>query len=709
MPITDLIPMFGNKTKSNSKRSKSEQKAVDVVKDLATESARSRSNRIISDGKSIEKWWDLSASRWMGDHHENEPRAGIHKFTLNRDQVSITSNVADQTAQPFRPRFAAVENNDEPVLFISSSASQKLMSIFAQEMEAAFEADRVLLERPPAILFGMIDLPVLAGHQPLTQDEAAFVRTMTKPFTDPRTGEMSKPILDHRAIITVNDAYRAEVLQKVFDLKWIQANGDRVASENEWLSNLYGTAWMWAELDPIDWSFSLKNIEVKNVLPDPINFQTDDLDYIIVMEVLDFNKAVLMFPEHKSELERARTEGRIKGGSGKDQEWTLAANTTTTDFLRPMVIVQTAYIRNQSYPMDVEDALERELVFPAKDEQQLEDGTFVMMDVLDDEGNTTYQLEDGSLTSEDNDNWPKVKGIRCIKILADIDALIFDRRSPYSQVPIGHNRNLPIPFSPYGLPESQRTYHVQNTLNMAGQAIINNMLYFQFPQQYWPQSLLEDLDEQQHHSHPGRVIGIPDAKWLQMSQTGMFQHAFTVMPPAISSGHIQVYLDAKAEHELMTQHSGVRQGVPPSADISGKAVQELVQQALGPLGFKSSYTEAMIEYISKLLADSLISYMPEPEWRRICSELTTPAFDAMFDGLDTLGYDVMCEIVSGRGANKILDQKRAVEDLQVGAISMQTYMQRREIPDPSGERRRIAEERQDMAELQEQPQPTGTQ
>ena len=101
--------------------------------------------------------------------------------------------------------------------------------------------------------------------------------------------------------------------------------------------------------------------------------------------------------------------------------------------------------------------------------------------------------------------------------------------------------------------------------------------------------------------------------------------------------------------------------------------------------------------------------MPEPEWRRICSELTTPAFDAMFDGLDTLGYDVMCEIVSGRGANKILDQKRAVEDLQVGAISMQTYMQRREIPDPSGERRRIAEERQDMAELQEQPQPTGTQ
>ena len=685
--MAKLIPFQGKDTKLD--------KAVSLVQDLARESGRAREKQIILDGKNIEKWWEFGARRWIGDHWDKAPDEGLLSFVLNRDQTAITSTVADQTRLPFRPRFAPVETVDAPVMFVSRQAIPPLMERKQQEMQVAMAAQEQGEQPPPGVLEG-IDESQLKGVEELSPRQAMQVEALSEPFLDPFTGAESPPIIDHKAVVTINDAYRADKIQQAFNIKWMESGGDDIAKENEWYSNIFGHCPMWVQLNA-NWTFSLTNVHPMNCLVDPIKTRIEEFDYLLICEFVSSEKAKAIFPKYAAKIGEAESEGQL--GASKQSDWRLGAVHLNTEFQRPMVKIVNAWIRDQPFPMEPDEAIRAGLVAPAIDIQTEEP-------MIDEEEEPVYQTEEGVLTSPGDKIWPKKLGVRYIKILDSVDEKLMDVESPYIDIPVGWNRNLPLPFNPYGMPESMRLKDVTDAINHIGEVIVNTLTYYKYPQEYWPQSLLEQARraEMDPHVSPRSQIGIPDDDYREWFTRGG-NRGFAAVPPELPHHMVELWLQFKSEHDLMAGNAGVRQGIPPGADTSGKAIQKLLEAAGGPISYKSSFTERMIERVARILADAMVQDMPATEWLRLSGELTPEAFEHVYDGINTLRYDIVCEVVSGRGATQDINREQAAEDFQLGLISKRTAREKREIADPNGEDRLISKELRQQSQQTQTGQP----
>jgi hypothetical protein len=113
----------------------------------------------------------------------------------------------------------------------------------------------------------------------------------------------------------------------------------------------------------------------------------------------------------------------------------------------------------------------------------------------------------------------------------------------------------------------------------------------------------------------------------------------------------------------------------------------------------------MIERVSRILADAMVQDMPVEEWLRMSGELTPEAFARVYDGINTLRYDIVCEVVSGRGATQDINREQAAEDFQLGLISKRTAREKREIADPNGEDRLISKELRQQSQQTQTGQP----
>ncbi len=641
------------------------QQAVELVRKIVQESSIDRKNRQVGGGKTIEQWWQFGARRWMGDHHDFEPREGLLQFTLPRDEVSIVNNVADQTARPIRPQFSPVEQDDNPTYFVSTRAARVLL-------EGREAGDPVIESVTQGMSGGQI-----GGTEEITAQQAQNLRKLAKTNIDPSDGTEIPSILDHRAIVKINDAFRATIAQRVFGIKWKQAHGDEVAQENELYSNIFGHSILWGEMNEEDWTFDLENPHVKEVLLDPTKTVIWRSKYAVITERMGLEEAKMEFPAFAERLVEAKALGRI----GDSTEWELGSQTSRTDFQTDQILIRIAWIRDQPFPMSPQEAVQEGIIGPDAD------------------GAPIY-IDTGDPADPDDDAWPIRKGIRQIKVLDTLGEVLMDEECPYTDFPLGLNRNLPIPYSPYGKGESQRLESITDALNEVGAIILNHLLYWKYPQEYWPASLLQQLEESgvEPHGHPGLQVRVNDADWIEWFRTGRLQ-GFLVTPPPIPAHVIQVWADFRSEHELLSGHTGVRQGVPPSADISGKAIQELATQAGGVVAYKARFTELAVSQVAKVLTDALIEYMPAQEWRRYATDLTPEAFDVVWRGMADLKYDILVELGSARGNEQAVEERRAAEDLERGAIGMRTYRLKRSL-DPDAQDREVQEERQQLAQVQ---------
>jgi hypothetical protein len=65
------------KTLNEFRGPNADREAVDLVRDLVRESSRDRKDTKIVGGWNIEQWWQFGSRRWVGDHHDVEPRRGL--------------------------------------------------------------------------------------------------------------------------------------------------------------------------------------------------------------------------------------------------------------------------------------------------------------------------------------------------------------------------------------------------------------------------------------------------------------------------------------------------------------------------------------------------------------------------------------------------------------------------------------------------------
>jgi hypothetical protein len=359
----------------------------------------------------------------------------------------------------------------------------------------------------------------MSGREAVTTQQAAAIRQLSQQSIE------GISIVDADPITTIDNKMRADVLQKVMESKWAAAHGDQYSQENEFYSNLFGHCPLWFEIDDRDWSLSLDNIHVKNCLPDPTKTFVDKFEYLVVAEPISSIRAKINWPNLKEDIDRAAQTSRLGNPGG---EWELGRASTDTKFERGMLTVLTAYVRNQPFPMTEQEALDA-------------GGVSQAMDFANAPIDGVFKLKDGSLVSPENDNWPTTSGIRIIKIIDQIDTVIMDQRSPYPDINVGWNKNLPIPYSPYGLGESVRLKDLTDAINLVGSNLINSLNYYRFPAEYWPKSLLSEIQETEEdpHTHPGVQFGIEDADFIEWFKTGKLQ-GFAVQPPPIPSSVVDL-------------------------------------------------------------------------------------------------------------------------------------------------------------------------
>jgi hypothetical protein len=628
------------------------------LRSLLEEARADRQQRMLGEGMNIEQWWQLQGRRWMGDHHEEGAPAGVWLMTLNRDEIAITQNVADQTSEPFRVRFKAMNTSARTKLYVRAD--------YAEDVVDLFKDDRMA----PLLRQAGITRVMAMGGDRLTQNQAIFLRSLSEPIFNPETGQEERPaVLDGDPVLRLDAAFRAKAIQRVMTKKWAQGHGDEFLSASELLSNIYGHNNVWFEFDS-NWDLRLQLPHIRNVYATPNKMFPWTFDFVAVTEVMRADEAKLRWPHMAGDIEAV-------GSAGSLNNTMLGGNVGAADNIQyrtEVIEVVTGWMRGEKVKM-----FEDEAVATGKVEMTAE------------EGQRVFRLQaTGEVVDEDSPNWPSKDGILMIKYIAGTKKAIVKARCPYIEIPMAWNMNLPIPWSPYGKGESFRLRSLQDGINQLGTAIMTHLEYWKYPAEYWPRSLLEDMKQagQDPHIHAGVQLGIEDADFVEWFRSGRLQ-GFAVQPPPIPTSVVEMWRELRVEHQMMSGHTGVRQGVAPGADTSGKAIGALLEQAAGPVIYKARFTARAVEYIWKTCAQFLVDFMPAKLWQNFFPEVSDTAFEELWSELPSLEYAVECHILAGRGSVKRLERQENLENLQIGAIDMERFQENSDIADAEGIRRRI--------------------
>jgi len=694
-------------------------------------------------GLSIETQWELSGNRFLGNHWHTanfsndliegyqayksgddlEGNKGVRRFTLNRTQNSIISNTSGMLRELPEITFQPVETDDNNEYMMSImggatladlvNAAKMKADVLAQLEQQRHQAN--VSAEAPAGQAGMVEQQMqqaqldesetmileadfTPGQLGMDENGAQIPSGPREMLTESQAGVVERLVKDgllrEEDLIEIDDRTTEEVLSKVFRTIWKRSNSDHHVLMNELYCNIFGHQPLRFQFDWQRGRFDLENLHILNVWIDPGKDSIDKADYLIFDYAVDLDQAKSQWPHLEETLEKAketgiiesRHAGRRQGASGRD-----------TDYQRPMVQVRTAYLRHQKVDMTEQEAIESgdvlevDVLVAAGDERAVELEGF------------KYAIDqDGELvrTVPGDENWPKGIGVREIKILPQVDRKVVDRRCPYWDIPFGWNVNIPIPYTPYGQGEPIRLDDVQHQINLVMTILSNHIRYYQWPMRYWPRSVFSKLKRMGFslHSRPGMEVPIDDMKWMMMQKAGGASMSEPV--PSIPPQYVNILQLYLAEHDRLSGNVDVRQGVSPGDRISGAAVDSLRTEALGPLAFKSRFTEQMLERIGYLAVQAMVDYYPPVEWRKICSNYPIGAMKRIVDRAAHNEWNITVQVVTGRGANRTHEKEEAMGEYSQGLRSKESTMRELGVDDPKEERRKMMEEQAEEAQAQ---------
>ncbi len=664
------------------------QRTFDEVRRRAIEANELRD--VVIDGvNTLRELWTIGPRRFHGDHWSATPhnqrvilKEGLKYSTINRTQSSMISAVAVMTERPMRVTFQPIETADEGIYFAKPKATRMLMRQMSPET-------------------AQLDLQAMFGDEGLTQQQIDG----QEPFTTGQyealveqalvvaSGELGlNPLFKEDDFFKLTDATAGEAFQVVYDALFDRANGDAVMAEHALMFSAVGTQFLL-----LQWNFDKRcpqfiNIDIVNVRPDPVHTMIADSDYLILDQVMPMEEAIKTWPKSKLAIETASTQGKFQTASSENE---VGGRYQRTNFGREMVQVRTMWERGVEYdladPNDTENPHHAEGVDLGYFEKDEESGQFVAREGAlelvdpDDPSKGTRQI--------------KIRGIRQIVLLPQLDAsdsVVEDERCPYADIPVCQTVNIPILGMPYGIGEPQRLEGVQMFINQIATTLITHLEFYRFPQEFWPQGLLDIVEAAlggSWYQSAGVAVGIPDDKFKEFFIDGK-RTSFAAERPELPGdmvGLMQLFFDL---HDQMSGNVSVLQGRPPSADSSGVAIQELQQQARGPIGYKSAHMQESLKRLGMLMADAIIKYLPEWDWTRYLSKYPSGVAMAFRDRIKSLRFDISAEVVSGKGVIKEAEKQTAIERRAMvpPSISEKTLVETLD-NDPERELKRLEEER----------------
>ena len=624
-------------------------------------------------------------SLYMGDQwdEEEDARMGIKRITMNRIQNVAVSMMAIQAADPPQVEFVPRESGDESVVYVNVNLPEgKVLAarMQASAMQSGVEWDPSLPldDKAAADIRSEID----AGELMVAQAQMM--------------GMPAPAVLPKEVLVEVNDRTAAETVQVVFDAMWEECGAQQVFVDNILNKNVYGWQPCLYEFDDELKRHRLTNVHPLQVFPDPLRTGSDRSSYVVYDEPMFVDEAVARWPDRESEIRDYAKQGQPKWEGSQRY---ASASLYSQDFQRNMIVVRTAWIRFQRYPVDeakaVREGLVKQALFSTGNR------------VLDESGMETDEVvggyahpETGEAMEYGSGSWPMEQGIRQITILAG--TVVDDRRCEFADIPLPWNRNIPVPFSPYADGEPVRLKGLQRALNLALSSVVSHHAYNAYPPELVPQSVAEEMgpDLRGSRSKPGQRIQIPDYLITQLG--GMDKVMMTLDSPTIGPDAwklVQLMIDLI---DREGNQADVMQG-NASATWSGEAISSLQNAASQVIRAKSMHTEGWLKQVAGLMFHSIVTRMEAEDWRRYLGRYPWQAIQAFHDRAKGLYVDVSVVISSGAGASKQAKTNNLVAARNSGApVSDPTLLENLGL-DPDVEMTRGAEWQRKMSSRQALP------
>jgi hypothetical protein len=671
-------------------------------------------------------------------------RPGVKLFTDNRIQNAVITSVQNQMSRPPVAKLSAVEANGKRKIYLKADAGFRLADSGFDYMSLGIMPEQVLNPDPN----NEDDGPIM----PLT--ERLYQRLLRVPelmqptpvmVQDPMTGMMAPTGQTNPAILSdedfwmIDDDLCASTAQKVFDLKVSEAMLEITLNENVLYTSIYGHCPLMVGWDPDTHKLKFSNLHVMHTFPDPTATCLKDMEYLIFDYIISQDAALVRWPWAAKIIESVAQTGQRIG----NVYYQTASVYAETDFKREMLTVRTVWERNLPVPMTVDEAMAAglvveeeytpfidaqgqeyvgevfETVTEAINEQTLEvetvpAGVFSLSDtaatnpllpqepkkrfLLVETGEECWPDQEGR---ECSDNWPTMMGIRQTQILLQngeqTGQVIEKARCPYADIPVGWNINIPEPWRPYGQGEPYRLESVQQLINRLWTIVANHSQYYSFPMELWPESLLARMKKSGFSTWgmPGRQQGIPDQQWLELASRGL-QTGFFATPAPIPGWFVGLLERALDELDKLSGNTAVMQGNMPSANASGRTVAELKQSAQAIIAYKSMHSQWAFEHVGKVALDAIVKWMPESQWKAIFSGIPWPVLKEIIAAVESTKWNIQFTVYSGRGVVEEIENAQAMQDYAGGGptriASRQLTMERRRVPNPAREAKRIDEE-----------------
>ena len=682
---TDIIQAVGDALhkKAFSGASKESPKGrqdpeIDVIERLVRESERARSER--SGGANSLSFADMAArnaARFLGDHtssfsggniqsrleegfklpadNSSNGSTGVIKAVLNRTQTAILATHAAMTERPVQIAFNPVESDDQWLYVLKKRASRRV-EMFSQN--PAFVA-----QVNPNMPLGQ---PQLSGYTSEELAGDAFIddaraEWLMDTLRNPITGA---PLLRDDDFIIVNDVTTARAGKRLFDNRWEESDCDEAINEHAFYTRVFGFQPIFFQWDTHGEKIWLENPHGLSVYPDPVHTRVSQFDYLVWDYYLSLDKALAVYPQFKRRLKEAASEGKLDSPDERNSVYSIHAD---HDYERAMVQIRTAWIKNAEVPMTEEEAIQQEKV----EIRENAAGPPEYVDVETGEPATPPTEE-----KPDGENWPTTFGVLQVQVLPQIGKTVDKRRCPNHVEPMGWTVNIPVFHRAWGLGDPFRLESLQQQINNELTVLCTHSRYSAYPVEFWPADLWEDLRSRgfKLHIRPGRVIPIPrrmyDSILLRGGKFGVTQE-----PPRIDGDRVGLLQQLLAEHDRMSGHVEALQGRTPGAQTSGRTIQQLRQEARGPLGLQAKHLESTVTRMAKLAMEAITNWMSKPMAYEILNAYPTFVADEFLRRLELGRYNVEVKATMGRGILHQIDREEAQQLYQLGLLDRQTALE----------------------------------
>lgn len=550
---------------------------------------------------------------------------------------------AVQTETPPRPVYQPRETGEPPEWMLKPSGAMK-----AQQMGL------------------LLDPEQLAGESPIDDATAQQLLSMTQPQVTeapaegPEGTEMMPaveqvPVFDpEQDFIAVTDALCAEAYTQEVHSQWDLIHGDEIMRGNIFDTIAIGHDDLMVQWDARESRIKIVPLYPYNVWVDPWMTHNGTGAFVVIRQVVPLQQAKADHPDIPDEdwekLAQSPSSINPWGGSSGDRYSQMND--------REVVERWTLFERHVLYPREIDDAVDRELVQRIVDQVPVEavDPVTGIPTVSFEQRESFVLAETGEPTAPGMPNWPQREGIRQVEMLGDIE--LYDGESDFSDIPVGRNRNILVPKSPYAQGEPQRLAPLQAIYNDLWTRYKEYSKFFAQPQKAMPLSALHQMREDMKgfHATAKTIIGIPDE--LIDRFDGMANVVHTFDTPQLQQAFVSMMEMIRTEMDTIGGTAGVLRGEAKS-DWSGETVNALQSAARGPIGGKARSTSAMLKYLGGIIANLNIDFLSPRVAAKRNKKYPEAVWRVMRNRIKRVGFDVVAE-VSGAGTRE--ERQRAMQE-----------------------------------------------